>query len=203
MKERPNAPATDRNRDAILEVLVDEFSDRREVLEIGSGTGQHAIFFAANLPHLTWQTSDVVENHPGIDSWIEFGNVPNVMPPFEIDVEETIEIEGHFDAVYSSNTAHIMSIHGVECMFEIIGKLLPENGKFCLYGPFNRDGEFTSASNAQFDASLRSQDPRKGIRNLEDLDALAERAGMQRTHLYAMPANNFMVIWRHSGIRGD
>jgi cyclopropane fatty-acyl-phospholipid synthase-like methyltransferase len=197
--ERPNAPATERNREAILEVLVDEFGDRHEVLEIGSGTGQHAVFFASAMSHLTWQTSDVVTNHPGIRSWIEFSNIDNVKPPLEIDVESATRIDGKFDAVYSSNTAHIMSMHAVECMFELAGNLLPENGKFCLYGPFNRNGEFTSESNARFDASLRSQNPLMGIRNLGDLEVLAEKAGMQRSSFYAMPANNFIVAWSRIG----
>jgi len=199
--ERSNAPATDRNREAILEILVDEFSDRNEVLEIGSGTGQHAVFFANAMPHLTWQTSDVAKNHSGIRSWVEFANIDNVKPPLEIDVESVSSIDGNFDAVYSSNTAHIMSMRAVECMFELVGNLLPMNGKFCLYGPFNRNGDFTSESNAKFDASLRSQDPSMGIRNLEDLEVLAEKAGMQRSSLYAMPANNFMVTWNRTGTR--
>ena len=201
MTERPDAPATDRNREAILEVLVDEFSDRNEVLEIGSGTGQHAVFFANAMSHLTWQTSDVAKNHSGIRSWIEFANIDNVKPPLEIDVELVSGIDGNFDAVYSSNTAHIMSMRAVEFMFELVGNLLPMNGKFCLYGPFNRNGDFTSESNARFDASLRSQDPSMGIRNLEDLEVLAEKAGMQRSSLYAMPANNFMVAWNRTDTR--
>ena len=201
MTERPDAPATDRNREAILEVLVDEFSDRNEVLEIGSGTGQHAVYFANAMSHLTWQTSDVSKNHSGIRSWIEFANIDNVKPPLEIDVESVSGIDGNFDAVYSSNTAHIMSMRAVEFMFELVGNLLPINGKFCLYGPFNRNGDFTSESNTRFDASLRSQDPLMGIRNLEDLEVLADKAGMQRRSLYAMPANNFMVAWNRTGIR--
>jgi cyclopropane fatty-acyl-phospholipid synthase-like methyltransferase len=199
--ERPNAPATDRNREAILEVLVDEFSDRHEVLEIGSGTGQHAVYFANAMSHLIWQTSDVAGNHTGIRSWIEFSNIDNVKLPLDLNVESENSIDGKFDAVYSSNTAHIMSMHAVERMFELVGKLLPMNGKFCLYGPFNRNGDFTSESNARFDASLRSQDPSMGIRNFEDLEALAEKAGMQRSSLYAMPANNFMAVWISTIIR--
>lgn len=198
MIERPHAPATDRNRDAILEILSDELADRTKVLEIGSGTGQHAVFFSERLPHLTWQTSDVEDNHGGIKSWIDFAKVRNVIGPLEIDVEVTNVIDGNFDVVYSANTAHIMSMHAVTCMFELVGSLLPVSGKFCLYGPFNREGEFTSESNATFDASLRSRNPLMGLRNLEELDALAERHGMQRTSLYAMPANNFLVIWRRS-----
>jgi len=197
--DKPIAPATERNRDAILEVLADEFSDRTAVLEIGSGTGQHAVFFADKLANLSWQTSDRKQNHAGIKVWIESANVANVRLPLELDVEVSPGPDDSFDAVFSANTAHIMSMHAVECMFALVGNLLPVGGKFCLYGPFNCNGEFTSDSNEKFDASLRSQDPSMGIRNLEDLQALAESAGMRRSRLYTMPANNFIAVWRRAG----
>jgi len=198
--EKPNAPATERNQDAILDVLKVEFSDCSAVLEIGSGTGQHAVFFAAQLPGLTWQTSDRKQNHAGINAWVDSAGVGNVIAPLDIDVEQHAPVEPVYDAIFSANTAHIMSMQAVECMFELVGSLLPEDGKFCLYGPFNQAGEFTSDSNRQFDASLRRQEPSMGIRNLEDLEDLAEQAGMRRHRLYAMPANNFIVIWRRLGI---
>lgn len=196
MTEKPGAPATERNREAILEILADEFIDRTAVLEIGSGTGQHAVFFAGKLANLTWQTSDRKQNHPGIKAWIESSNNANLLLPLELDVEVPPKLDDSYDAVFSANTSHIMSMRAVECMFVLVGELLPVNGKFCLYGPFNRSGEFTSESNRQFDASLRAQDPSMGIRNLEDLDELATRAGMRRSRLYAMPANNFIAVWR-------
>ena len=196
MTDKPSAPATARNREAILEILVDEFSDRTAVLEIGSGTGQHAVFFAAKLANLTWQTSDRKQNHPGIKAWVAGSKLANVRAPLELDVEAPTALGNSFDAVFSANTSHIMSMDAVKCMFALVGNLLPIDGKFCLYGPFNRNGDFTSESNRQFDASLRSQDASMGIRNLEDLDELATRAGMQRSRLYAMPANNFSVVWR-------
>ena len=195
MTERPSAPATVRNRDALLEVLSHELRDRTVLFEIGSGTGQHAVYIAGQLRDLTWQTSDRVQNHATINAWIESEDVTNVLAPLVYDVEAPPPMDGSYDAVFSANTAHIMSLHAVHCMFALVGNLLRAGGIFCLYGPFNRDGEFTSDSNAQFDASLRSQDPLMGIRNLEDLDVLAQKAGMQRGRLYAMPANNFMVIW--------
>lgn len=196
MTDLPSAPATDRNREAILEVLLDEFGDRQAVLEIGSGTGQHAIYFSDNLRQLTWQTSDRTENHAGILSWIKHAAVKNVLPPLDLDVEERSIVAGNFDAVFSANTSHIMGMPAVERMFALVGQLLPEDGKFCLYGPFNRNGEFTSKSNERFDASLRSQNPQMGIRDLEILEKLAEKSGLQRISLYTMPANNFMVVWR-------
>jgi len=198
--EKPNAPATERNQDAILEVLAVEFADRSAVLEIGSGTGQHAVFFAAQLPGLTWQTSDREQNHAGINAWVDFAGVTNVIAPLDIDVELSPSVDPVYDAIFSANTAHIMSMQAVERMFALVGTLLPEDGKFCLYGPFNQEGEFTSDSNQRFDASLRHQEPSMGIRDLEELEELAEQAGMRRHRLYAMPANNFIVIWRRLGI---
>lgn len=196
MTDKPHAPATERNRDAILEVLADELRDRSSVLEIGSGTGQHAVYFASRLPHLNWQTSDRLQNHAGIKAWIDSANAPNVQTPLDIDVESPAPVTTSYDAVFSANTAHIMSARAVDQMFSLVGKLLRENGVFCLYGPFNRNGEFTSESNERFDASLRSQDRLMGIRALEDMDALAKSDGMRRHRLYAMPANNFLVVWQ-------
>jgi cyclopropane fatty-acyl-phospholipid synthase-like methyltransferase len=194
--EKPNAPATERNRDVILQVLQDEFRESRSVLEIGSGTGQHAVFFARALPHLIWQSSDREINHAGIQSWIDDAGLENVRMPLLLDVEVSERPDDTFEAVFSANTAHIMGFPAVECMFSIVGACLIEGGVFCLYGPFNQNGAFTSPSNEKFDASLKAQDVSMGIRNLEDLDALAEVNGMTRVRLYAMPANNNLVVWQ-------
>lgn len=196
MNERPDAPATGRNRDPILAVLVRELADRKHVLEIGSGTGQHAVYFAARLPYLSWQTSDLPESHPGINAWIESATLDNLLSPLALDVESGPDPTGEFDAVFSANTAHIMSPDAVRAMFELIGRVLPEGGVFCLYGPFRLSGEFTSESNAEFDASLRARGGSMGIRDLEWLDELAITAGLRRGALIAMPANNFIAVWR-------
>lgn len=195
MSARPNAPAAERNKHAILEVLRDEFAKCRSVLEIGSGTGQHAVFFARMMPWLTWQTSDLPENHDAINAWLEHAGLDNLRAPIELNVEKPGRLDQQYDAVFSANTAHIMSITGVESMFAVIGSCLHDDGKFCLYGPFNLDGEFTSDSNRRFDASLKSQDPRMGIRDLAVLDEFAIANGLQRTNLYAMPANNMLAVW--------
>lgn len=195
MPGRPNAPAAERNKQPILEVLRDEFADCKSVLEIGSGTGQHAVFFARNMPWLDWQPSDLEENHPGITAWVEDARLDNLRVPVELDVERPGPIADGFDAVFSANTAHIMSTAAVECMFRIVGECLEAGGKFCVYGPFNIDGEFTSESNRNFDASLRSQNPEMGIRDLAILDEFAGANGLQRTDLYAMPANNMIAVW--------
>ena len=192
---KPNAPSALRNQNAILEVISDEFQDCKAVLEIGSGTGQHAIFFASQMSWLNWQTSDLVANHHGINAWLEDADLDNVMAPLVLDVEEPLQTDDKFDAVFSANTAHIMSIVAVESMFRTAGRCLIGGGRFCLYGPFNQNGKFTSDSNREFDANLRSQDPAMGIRDLEILDGFAETSGLHRTSLYAMPANNMISIW--------
>ena len=198
MVAKPNAPAAMRNQDPILEVLSEEFRDCKTVLEIGSGTGQHAVFFASKMPWLTWQTSDLQENHDGINAWLEEAGTDNVKSPLDFDVEKPLQTDEKFDAVFSANTAHIMNIGAVESMFRIVATCLVEDGKFCLYGPFNLNGEFTSESNMQFDASLKSQNPVMGIRDIAELDGFAGVNGMQRANLYAMPANNMIVVWTKS-----
>jgi len=195
MVTKPNAPAAERNKNAILEVISDEFQGCKTILEIGSGSGQHAIFFASQMPWLTWQTSDLQENHDGMKTWLEEADLDNVLAPMELDVEVPLQIDTSFDAVFSANTAHIMSVAAVECMFKIVSKLLSAGGKFCLYGPFNQNGDFTSDSNRNFDASLKSQNPAMGIRDLALLDGFAAANGLKRAGLYAMPANNMIVIW--------
>lgn len=198
MTALPNSPASERNRKPILDVLREEFRNRSSVLEIGSGTGQHAVWFAAALPHLTWQTSDLPANHEGILAWLATADSPNLKPPLVLDVETFDSRTLSFDAVFSANTAHIMSIDAVGCMFRLVGRLLPRNGIFCLYGPFNFEGRFSSDSNAEFDAALRQRDSTMGIRDLGDLDAFAAGAGMSRVRLYPMPANNHIVVWQKS-----
>lgn len=194
--KRPDAPATSRNRAPILEVLRDEFGDRTSVLEIGSGTGQHAAYFAEHLTHLTWQTSDVEDNHAGIRAWCAAADLPNLREPVALDVRSDPDPDGDYDAVFSANTSHIMDTEAVQDMIARVGRLLPEDGRFCLYGPFRLKGDFTSDSNAEFDKSLRSRGQGMGIRDLEWLDELAQDAGMERTGLIAMPANNFIAVWR-------
>jgi cyclopropane fatty-acyl-phospholipid synthase-like methyltransferase len=192
---KPNAPAASRNSQPILEVIRDEFRDFETILEIGSGTGQHAVYFANEMPWLTWQTSDLKESHAGINAWVEDSGLDNVRAPIELDVERPSQVTEQFDGVFSANTAHIMSFVAVECMFKVVAEYLNDGGKFCLYGPFNLDGNFTSDSNRNFDASLKSKHPQMGIRNLEALDEFARANGLHRTNLYAMPSNNMIAVW--------
>ncbi len=201
MNTKPFAPATERNSSSILGVLRIEFRGCRSVLEIGSGTGQHAVAFAAGLPHLTWQTSDLDESHGGIDAWIDAANLPNVRRPLSLDVMSTTGEAHSYDGVYSSNTAHIMSFPAVVKMFGLVGRVLQDNGVFCLYGPFRQNGRFSTQSNANFHDSLVVRDSSMGVRALEDLDALAIDGGLRRSNLYAMPANNLLVVWRRIASR--
>jgi len=192
---KPYASAPARNAAPILGVLRHELRDRSTVFEIGSGTGQHAVTFAAALPGITWQTSDLVQSHDGIATWIEEAGHGNVLPPLEFDVLLASVPAVAYDAVFSANTAHIMSYAAVRRMFALAGAMLRPQGIFCLYGPFSRGGRFSTASNAAFDASLRARNPAMGIRDLDDLEVLAGDSGMGLARRYAMPANNLLVVW--------
>lgn len=193
--EKPNAPSCERNREPILEVLKDHFADRRAVLEIGSGTGQHAIFFAAALPHLTWQTSDRPENLPGIAAWLAEAALPNTPAPLVFDVVDAWP-ERRFDAIFSANTLHIMPWAAVESFFAGLPDLLAEGAKVAIYGPFNYGGRFTSESNAAFDRWLKDKASHQGIRDFERVDALAEQAGLSLLEDRAMPSNNRCLVWQ-------
>ena len=199
MTDRPYAESAARNAAPILEILKREFRDSRRVLEIGSGTGQHAVTFAAVLDRSHWQTSDLVENHAGINAWIEASQPGNVAPPLSMDVRTAQVDAGAYDAVYSANTAHIMGIDAVESMYSLVGTALRDGGVFCLYGPFRLAGQFNTQSNADFDVNLRGRDPAMGIRDLEALDRLAEANGLRRQQLYAVPSNNYVVVWQKVG----
>jgi len=195
MSEKPYAPACDRNRDPILAVLQAHFSDRKHVLEIGSGTGQHAVHFAAAMRELIWQTSDRAENLPGIRAWLDEARLPNTPPPIELDVAQGSP-QGNYDAIFSANTLHIMSWPEVEALFAALPAMTSEDAKLAIYGPFNYGGEFTSASNAAFDESLKSRAPHMGIRDIEAVYRLARAAGFAMIDDVAMPANNRTLIWQ-------
>jgi SAM-dependent methyltransferase len=193
--EKPFSEACERNREPILRVLKRVFADRRHVLEIGSGTGQHAAYFAPELSHLTWQPSDVAENLPGIHLWREEARTPGLFEPIELDAERPFPaLEA--DAVFSANTCHIMSWPQVERLFAGVGGLLAAGGVFALYGPFHYGGKPTSDSNARFDAMLRARDARSGVRDFEDIRGLAVRNHLTLEEDNAMPANNRLLVFR-------
>jgi cyclopropane fatty-acyl-phospholipid synthase-like methyltransferase len=193
---KPYSESCVQNRDPILSVIEPLFRDRKDVLEIGSGTGQHAVYFAAKMPHLTWHTSDLAENHAGIRAWLDEAALPNTTGPVSLDVLDRPWSAPEADAVFSANTTHIMHWDSVVALFGGVGELLRTRGLFCLYGPFNYGGEYTSESNAQFDEWLHERDPLSGIRDFDDLDRLAVQAGLRLEEDYAMPANNRILSWR-------
>lgn len=195
MIEKPYSEACVRNREPILAVLRDAFADRRRVLEIGSGTGQHAVHFAAALPHLLWQTSDRAAYLPGIRQWLAEAGLPNTPAPLEFDVNDRWPA-ARFDALFSANTLHIMGWAEVERLFAWLPALLETDARLVVYGPFRYGGEHTSASNAAFDASLRAADPRMGIRDIEAVTALAADIGLHLIADHAMPANNRCLAWQ-------
>jgi len=195
MTDKPFAESCAQNREPIIAVLRTVFADRRRVLEIGSGTGQHAVYFAPELPHLVWQTADVVQHHAGIRAWLDEAALPNVLLPLALDVCHTGWRSGRYDAVFSANTLHIMSWPEVEHFFEGVGEVLEAGGVLAVYGPFNYDGAFTSESNARFDAWLKARDPASGVRDFEAVDALARAQGLILQQDIAMPANNRTLVW--------
>ena len=194
MADRPYSAACERNREPILAVLRQHFADRKRVLEIGSGTGQHAVFFAAALPQLSWQTSDIPENHDGIREWLDEAALPNALPPLALDVTGSWPRQ-RFDAVFSANTLHIMSWPQVETLFARLPEVLADDAKLAIYGPFNYGGAFTSPSNAQFNVTLKGWGAHMGIRDFEAVDALARVAGLALLEDRAMPANNRCLVW--------
>jgi len=195
--DKPSAPSCERNRDPILEVLRNHFADRRQVLEIGSGTGQHAVHFAAAMPHLQWQCTDRPEYLPGIRQWLDEAALPNTPAPFVLDVSGPWPAGGH-DAVFSANTLHIMSWGEVERLFQQLGRVTTADAKLAIYGPFNYDGRYTSESNAAFDDWLQARGEHMRIRDAEAVDALAEAAGFELIDDVTMPANNRLRIWQRT-----
>jgi cyclopropane fatty-acyl-phospholipid synthase-like methyltransferase len=195
MSNLPFSEACERNKEPILEALGQLFPSRGQVLEIGSCTGQHIVFFAPSFSALSWQPSDQMEYLEGLSARIRLEGSPNILEAIELDVLK--EWPGQlFDAVYSSNTAHIMSWESVCAMFAGVGKCLLPGGVFCLYGPFNEGGRFTSASNEEFDRSLRARDPAQGIRDLDALDSLALGQQMKLQQQFRLPANNCLLVFR-------
>ena len=192
---KPYSPSCDRNREPILEVLRGCFSDRKQVLEVGSGTGQHAVFFAAAMPWLTWQAADMAENLPSIRMWLDEAALPNLLPPVELAATGPWP-KGRYDAVFSANTLHIMGWADVVKLFAGLDGVMAKDAVLAVYGPFNYGGKFTSDSNAQFDVWLKQRSSASGIRDFEAVNALAESIGLKLIADHAMPANNRTLVWK-------
>ena len=198
MSTIPFSSATERNRHPILAQLKTLLPEQGTVLEIGSGTGQHAVFFTRNLSGLTWQPSDREENLSGLEACFSAEGNERILPLVKLDVMHDPWPRCAYDAVYSANTAHIMPWDAVVAMFTGAAACMAPGARFYLYGPFNIDNRFTSQSNEQFDASLRAQDSQMGIRDLGMVVALANLHQMQLEHRLVMPANNFILVFKKS-----
>ena len=193
---KPFSQACANNQQPIAAVLKQLLVDSGSVLEIGSGTGQHAVYFGTQLPQLQWHTSDRVENHPGIHQWLNEAGLNNVHPPLVLDVSQPQWPQVEIDTIFSANSVHIMGWPEVEQLFAGVGRLLPIGGLLMLYGPFNYSNRYTSDSNARFDIWLKQQHPASAIRNFEAVDQLAADIGLRLQHDIEMPANNRILCWR-------
>lgn len=185
----------EKNKQPILAVLKDIFADRKRVLEIASGTGQHAVYFARELPHLMWQPSELPQHHASIQAWLDEAQLPNVLPPILADVNDARWPVEQVDAIFNANTVHIISWPEVVLLFAHIERIIAPCGCVCFYGPYNYGGLFTSESNARFDAWLRSRDPNSGVRDFEAINQLAASHGLELQSDIAMPSNNRMLVW--------
>ena len=188
--------ACERNKGPILEVLTGAFADSRAVLEVGSGTGQHAVHFARHLPHLAWQPSERAAELGPLSERIAAEGPPNLRTPLELDVRALPWRVPDADAVFSANTLHIMAWEAVEDFFRGVGTVLAARGVLCVYGPFRYHGAYTSESNALFDGYLHRRDPASGIRDFEALAKLATAAGLGLVADHPMPAHNQTLVWR-------
>lgn len=196
---KPFSPSADRNKEPILGALRHEVSDNQQVLEIGSGTGQHACFFAESLPGILWQPTELKQNIPGIEFWINETPIKNVLPPKELDVDVHPWPDIGADVCYTCNTFHIVSMQSVKHIYQGCKALLGNSGKLCVYGPFSINGQHNSSGNAAFDQQLRASNPDSGIRDLSQLDKLAQQSGFSTYRSTKMPANNLFVVWEIQG----
>ncbi|MCL1050575.1 class I SAM-dependent methyltransferase [Shewanella abyssi] len=197
MTSLPYSQSCENNKAAIASILEDAFSQSTHVLEVGSGSGQHAVHFAPLLPHLTWQTSDQLEYHAGINAWLNGSPSSNLRQPWLLDVLEPWPIDPAtaplIDAIFSANTLHIMSKEMVRAFFYGVGKHLSAQGQLCIYGPFNYQGQYSSDSNRNFDGWLAAQNPQSAIRDFEWIMKLAAEQNLRLIADFSMPANNRLL----------
>lgn len=193
---KPCCEACERNKAPIAGALQRHFRQPGEVLEIASGTGQHAVHFARCMPHLVWHCSDLSDKHPGILAWLEDAGLGNVVGPVELDVATAGHWPRHeFHYAYTANTAHILAWQDVVSMFGGVAGVLSAQGLFAVYGPFNHGGDYTSEGNRRFDAALRAENPQMGLRDLEKISQLGAANGLQLRQTIAMPANNMLLLF--------
>lgn len=192
----PFSAAAERNKTVIGDQMHAHFEGATSVLEIGSGTGQHAVYFAARYDHLLWQPTDRAENLAGIRQRIDESGLRNIEPPLELDVSVADPPGNHYNLAFSANTAHIMGMPEVRHMFSLVAASLKPGSHFALYGPFTYGGEHTAPSNTNFDAMLRQQAAHMGIREKSELDAIALDVGLDFIEDVDMPANNRLLLWQ-------
>lgn len=192
---KPYAESSEINKVPILAVLKEIFASRKRVLEIASGTGQHAVYFGRELPHLIWQPSELALHIAGIQAWLDEAQLPNVLAPLAIDVNDARWPVTTMDAIFNANTVHIISWQEVERLFAHIGRVIEPGGCVCFYGPYNYGGRFSSESNARFDVWLKSRNPNSGVRDFEAVSRLAESHGLDLLRDIAMPSNNRILVW--------
>ncbi len=191
----PHSESCERNKQAILGVLRATVAGGSRLLELGSGTGQHVVYFAAQMPDTTWQPSDTGDILAGLATRIEREAPENVAAPVEIDVRMRPWPVGTFNVVFSANMLHFMSQDCVREFFRGVGEVLEPTGLLIIYGPFNYDGRYTSVSNERFDQWLKNGDPERAIRDFEWVNELAEAQSLRLLQDAAMPANNRTLVW--------
>lgn len=192
-----HAPATLRNREPIREVLARIFAEPSSILEVASGTGEHAVYFAEHLPHLTWQPSDLDPDLlASIEAHREEAALPNLLPPLSLDASSDSWPLDHADGILSCNMIHIAPIAAAEGLIRGAARILPKGGALVLYGPFREGGRHTAESNERFDADLKARNPEWGVRDLDDVAAKARAHGFVHEETVRMPANNLMVVFR-------
>ena len=192
-----HAPATARNSEPLAEVLAEELHDRGLVLEVASGSGEHAVFLARQFPALDWQPSDVdLEALASVDAWAAEAAVANLRPAIALDAAQANWPIAAADAVLCVNMVHISPWSAAVGLFTGAGRILTSGAPLVLYGPFIEPGRETAPSNLAFDQSLKQRNSEWGLRNTADLDALAADHGLRRTARYAMPANNLVLVYR-------
>jgi SAM-dependent methyltransferase len=191
----PYSTACERNKDPILEVLRIRFADRTQVLEIGSGTGQHAVHFARALAHLTWQPTEQLTYLADLAERVKLEGPHNLRVPALLDVRQAIWPVRSVDAMFTANTLHIMSWPAVMALFQGIGAVLSPGGVLCIYGPFRYAGRYTSDSNREFDLMLQERDPQSGLRDLQAVTALAQQYGLRLDADHDLPANNRLLVF--------
>lgn len=193
---KPVAESCIQNQQVILDVLKKFFTERGEVLEIGSGTGQHGVFFTQHMEHLLWQPSDLLEQHAGMQLWLDEVEHNRIKSPIVLNVDDEVWSVNEVDYVFTANTTHIISSLQTEKLFKHIGEYLKTGGLFAQYGPFNYNGQYTSESNARFDVWLKQRDKNSCIKHFETLQLLADKNNMQLIEDVEMPANNRILVWQ-------